>query len=83
MESMKKITEMSFVEFRKLLDILVNEDIFKSRKRLASLLAKGGSRKELDAEFIEFHGDYEDLGFWFDSHRGDSLIRHSQLTAMR
>ena len=73
MESMKKITEMSAVEFRKLLDILVNEDIFKSRERLASLLAKGGSREVLDAEFMEFHGDYEDLGFWFETYTEDPL----------
>ena len=73
MESMKKITEMSAVEFRKLLDILVNEDIFKSRERLTSLLANGGSRKELDAEFMEFHADYEDLGFWFETYTEDPL----------
>ena len=83
MESMKKITEMSTVEFRKLLDILVNEDIFKSRERLASLLAKDGSREALDAEFMEFHGDYEDLGFWFETYTEDpleGLDPHASLT---
>lgn len=70
---MKNITEMSPIEFRKLLDILVNEAIFKSRERLTALLAKDGSRKELDAEFMEFHGDYEDLGFWFETYTEDPL----------
>ena len=71
---MKNITEMAPVEFRKLLDVLVNEDIFKSRERLAALLAKDGSREELDAEFMEFYGDYEDLGFWFEAYRPTSWI---------
>ncbi len=83
MESLKKITKMSPLEFQKLLDILINEDIFKSRERLVSLLAKGGSREELDAEFIEFHGDYEDLGFWFETYTEDpleGLDPHASLT---
>ena len=73
MKSMKNITEMSVVEFRKLLDNLVNEEIFESRERLAALLAKGSSREELDAEFMEFHGDYEDLGFWLETYAEDPL----------
>ena len=73
MKDVKNITEMSPVEFRKLLDTLVNEEIFKSRERLAALLAKGSSREELDAEFMEFHGDYEDLGFWFETYIEDPL----------
>lgn len=80
---MKDITEMSPVEFRKLLDTLVKEEIFKSRERLAALLAKGSSREELDSEFMEFHGDYENLGFWFETYTEDPLDRldpHASLT---
>ena len=83
MRNMKNITEMSPVEFRKLLDILVNEEIFKSRERLAALLTKDSSREELDAEFMEFHGDYEDLGFWFETYTEDplkGLDPHASLT---
>jgi hypothetical protein len=83
MKSMKNITEMSVVEFRKLLDNLVNEEIFESRERLAALLAKGSSREELDAEFMEFHGDYEDLGFWLETYAEDPLNEldpHASLT---
>ena len=83
MKDVKNITEMSPVEFRKLLDTLVNEEIFKSRERLAALLAKGSSREELDAEFMEFHGDYEDLGFWFETYIEDplkGLDLHASLT---
>lgn len=79
----KHIAEMSPIEFRKLLDILVNEAIFKSRERLAALLAKGSSREELDAEFMEFHGDYEDLGFWFETYTEEpleGLDPHASLT---
>ena len=70
---MKNIPEMSPVEFRKLLDTLVNEEIFISRERLAALLGKDSSREELDAEFMEFHGDYEDLGFWLETYTEDPL----------
>ena len=80
---MKNITEMSPVEFRKLLGTLVHEEIFKSHKRLTALLTKGGSRRELDAEFMEFHGDYEDLGFWFETYTEDplkGLDPHASLT---
>ena len=83
MKDVKNITEMSPVEFRKLLDTLVNEEIFKSRERLAALLAKGSSREELDAEFMDFHGDYEDLGFWFETYTEDplnGLDPHASLT---
>ena len=82
-KSMKNITEMSLVEFRELLGGLVHEEIFKSRERLTALLAKDGSRKELDAEFMEFHGDYEDLGFWFETYTEDplkGLDPHASLT---
>ena len=70
---MKNITEMTPAEFRELLKMLVNEEIFKSRERLAALLAKNGSREALEAEFLEFHGDYENLGFWFETYTHDPL----------
>lgn len=70
---MKNITEMTPAEFRELLKTLVNEEIFKSRERLAALLAKNGSREALEAEFLEFHGDYENLGFWFETYTHDPL----------
>lgn len=82
-KSMKNITEISPVEFRKMLGTLVHEEIFKSRERLTALLAKDSSRKELDAEFMEFHGDYEDLGFWFETYTEDplkGLDPHASLT---
>ena len=80
---MKNIPEMSPVEFRKLLDTLVNEEIFISCERLAALLGKDSSREELDAEFMEFHGDYEDLGFWLETYTEDplkGLDPHASLT---
>lgn len=70
---MKNITEMTPVEFRELLKTLVNEEIFNSRERLAVLLAKNGSREALEAEFLEFHEDYENLGFWFETYTQDPL----------
>ena len=70
---MKNITEMSQTEFRELLRTLANAEIFKSRERLTALLAKNGSREELDAEFIEFHGDYEDLGSRLETYTEDPL----------
>ena len=70
---MKKITEMNPVEFRELLHTLVNEELFKSRERLAALLSKNSSRAALEAEFFHFHGDTEDLGFWFEEYEEDPL----------
>ena len=70
---MKKITEMSPIEFCEFLHTLVNTEIFKSRKRLSALLAKDSSREELEAEFLEFHADYEDLGSQFESYTEDPL----------
>ena len=70
---MKNITEMSQLEFRELLKTLVNAEIFTSRERLAALLRKNSSREALEAEFLEFHGDYEDLGFWFETYTQDPL----------
>lgn len=70
---MKNITEMTSAEFRELIKTLVNEEIFKSRERLAALLSKNGSREALEAEFLEFHGDYENLGFWFETYTQDPL----------
>ena len=70
---MKKITEMNPVEFRELLHTLVNEELFKSQERLAALLAQNSSREALLAEFFHFHGDTEDLGFWFEAYEEDPL----------
>ena len=83
MMNKKHIAEMSLVEFRKLLNVLVNEEIFESRERIAALLIKGSSREELNAEFMEFHGDYEDLGFWLETYTKDplkGLDPHASLT---
>ena len=41
------------------------------------------SREELNAEFMEFHGDYEDLGFWFETYTENplkGLDPHASLT---
>ena len=70
---MKKITEMSPIEFREFLNTLANTEIFKSRKQLSALLAKNSSREELEAEFLEFHADYEDLGSRLESYIEDPL----------
>ena len=70
---MKKITEMNPVEFRELLHTLVNEELFKSQERLAVLLARNSSQEALAAEFFHFHGDTEDLGFWFEEYEEDPL----------
>ncbi|MCG9132290.1 hypothetical protein J5I95_11470 [Candidatus Poribacteria bacterium] len=70
---MKKITEMNPVEFRELLHTLVSEELFKSRERLAALLGKNSSQEALSAEFFHFHGDVEDLGFWFEAYEEDPL----------
>ncbi len=59
---MRDIREMSPVKFHGFLNTLVNAEIFKSRERLSALLANDNSREALEAEFLEFHGDYEDLG---------------------
>ena len=70
---MKSITEMSQSEFREFFGSLVNSEIFKSRERLAVLLAKNSSREALEAEFLEFHGDYEDLGSRLETYMEDPL----------
>lgn len=70
---MKNITEMLPIEFREFLNTLVNSEIFKSRERLSALLAKNSSRVALEAEFLEFHGDYEDLGSQLESYTEDPL----------
>ena len=49
---MPNITEMNPTEFRELLHTLVNEELFKSRERLAALLAKDSPQEELEAEFF-------------------------------
>lgn len=70
---MPNITEMNPTEFRELLHTLVNEELFKSRERLAALLAKDSSREALDAEFFHFHGDYVDFAFWLEKYEEDPL----------
>ena len=70
---MPNITEMNATEFRELLHTLVNEELFKSRERLAALLAKDSSREALDAEFFHFHGDYVDFAFWLEKYEEDPL----------
>ena len=70
---MKSVTEMSQSEFREFLGSLVNSEIFKSRERLAVLLGKNSSRETLETEFLEFHGDYEDLGSRLEIYREDPL----------
>ena len=70
---MKKITEMNPAEFRELLHALVNEELFKSRERLAALLTQNSTQEVLLAEFFHFHGDTEDLGFWFEGYQEDPL----------
>lgn len=80
---MKNFTEMSPIEFREFLNVLVNSEIFKSHERLSALLAKGSSREELEVEFLEFHGDYEDIGSRLESYTEDplnGLDPHASLT---
>ena len=70
---MKKITEMSPLEFHRFLNTLVNAEIFKSRERLSALLAEDSSRETLETEFLEFHGDYEDLAAQLETYTEDPL----------
>ena len=70
---MPNITEMNRTEFRELLHTLVNEELFKSRERLAALLAKDSPQVELEAEFFHFHGDYVDFAFWLENYEEDPL----------
>ena len=70
---MPNITEMNPTEFRELLHTLVNEELFKSRERLAALLRKDSTREALDAEFFHFHGDYVDFAFWLEKYEEDPL----------
>ena len=70
---MKNITEMTPTEFRELLHTLVNEELFKSRERLAALLAKDSPQEALEAEFFHFHGDYVDFAYWLEAYEEDPL----------
>ena len=70
---MPNITEMNPAEFRELLHTLVNEELFKSRERLAALLAKNSPQEALEAEFFHFHGDYVDFAFWLERYEEDPL----------
>ncbi|MDE0424178.1 MAG: hypothetical protein OXN25_04845 [Candidatus Poribacteria bacterium] len=79
---MPNITEMNPIEFRELLHTLVNEELFKSRERLAALLAKEGPREALDAEFFHFHGDYVDFAYWLEDYEEDPLEGLTQDTPL-
>ena len=70
---MPNITEMNPTEFRELLHTLVNEELFKSRERLAVLLAKDSSQEALEAEFFHFQGDYVDFAYWLEAYEEDPL----------
>ena len=70
---MTKIAEMNLTEFREFLHTLVNEELFKSQERLVALLVKNSSQEALEAQFFHFHGDTEDLGFWFEEYEEDPL----------
>ena len=70
---MKNITEMNSTEFRELLHTLVNEELFKSRERLAALLANDSPQEALEAEFFHFHGDYVDFAYWLEAYEEDPL----------
>lgn len=70
---MPDITGMNPTEFRELLHTLVNEELFKSRERLAALLAKESPQEALEAEFFHFHGDYIDFAYWLEDYEEDPL----------
>jgi len=70
---MPNITEMNPTELRELLHTLVNEELFKSRERLAALLTKNSPREALEAEFFHFHGDYVDFAYWLENYEEDPL----------
>ncbi len=70
---MPNITQMNATEFRELLHTLANEELFKSRERLAALLRKNSPQEALEAEFFHFHGDYVDFAFWLESYEEDPL----------
>ena len=78
---MKKITEMNTTEFRDLLHNLANEELFKSRERLAVLLAKDSSQEALEAEFFHCHGDYVDFAYWLKDYEEDPLEGLTQDTS--
>ena len=79
---MPNIPEMNTPEFRELLHTLVNEELFKSRERLAALLTKDSSREALDAEFFHFHGDYVDFSYWLENYEEDPLEGLTQDTPL-
>ncbi len=70
---MKNITEMNPTELRELLHTLVNEELFKSRERLAALLKKNSPQEALEAEFFHFQGDYVDFAYWLEDYEEDPL----------
>ena len=79
---MKKIMEMNATEFCDLLHTLVNEELFKSRERLAALLGKDSPQEALEAEFFHFHGDYVDLAYWLEDYDEDPLKGLTQNTPL-
>ena len=67
------ITDMLPQQFRAWLAPVVNGDIFTSRERLISLLAKDAPRAELEEEFREFFEDYCDLAFELEEYEESVL----------
>ena len=73
---MKKLSDMSHSELLQLLQLLVNDDLFRSRERLMKLLnldLSSEKRTELEAEFREFFCGYESIAFWLEEYVEDPL----------
>lgn len=72
----KKLANMSCIEFHELLQHLTHDDFFHSRERLIELLNTTPSfenRAKLDTEFREFFCGYESLAFWLEDYEEDPL----------
>ena len=67
----RKVIELSPDEFRELLHILVTQDIFPSRERLAALLEQNAPIDQLDAAFREFFVGYELLELALEDYHYD------------
>lgn len=73
---MKKLSDMSHSELHQLLQLQVNDDLFRSRERLIALLnleLSSEKKTELEAEFREFFCGYESLAFWLEEYIEDPL----------
>ena len=73
---MKNIMEMDPIEVFKLLNILVNDQIFAARERLKALLNEPSSaenKQKLETEFREFYCGYESLAFFLETYEADPL----------